>query len=153
MEIIRGTWAWLPTLDVRTRAIFDIPENTRWPIPKIKYDSTGTIQYQSNPPSDLESLRNGLSIVGLIYGNLNSVLGFLGNVPYYNIRIDTDSRPRELLTWDTHVLYDSTRDRGNGMFFQHSHEVPFYTPRSIRSLLARAIQFLNIYLNSCKYYK
>ena len=85
-----------PILDVETRNMFDIPPGTPWSTPVIQYDSTGTIQYQSNPPSDLESLINGISIVRLIHLNLDSVAGFLGNVPIHNIGIDTESRPRRL---------------------------------------------------------
>ena len=51
--------------------------------------------------------------------------------------------------WNTHVLYDRTRDRVHEMDLS-SNEVFFYTPQSLRSLTARAIQFLNNYLNSCK---
>lgn len=86
----------LPILDVEIRAILDTPLGTRWSIPEIRYDSSGTIQYQSDPPSNLEDLINGLSVVGLIHQNMSSVAGFLGRVYIYNIGIDTESRPRRL---------------------------------------------------------
>lgn len=142
MQWVLGVLQWSPIFEDLLGSIGKIPD--------IKYDSTGTIQYQSNPPSDLVSLIEGLSLVNLIALNMRQLTRFFAEVNIHNIGIDTEIRFRMVRSWPTHAMYDSTRPRGNPLHFCPENEVPYYTIQSVRSIITRAIQFLNNYLNSCR---